>query len=377
MRKPFFGVCIRQSQRCGGITSWIVLMLGMIVFAIGCDQEADNDEDISSVLSKVYVADEQGGTISVIDTAKNKTMATINLSVDSHGSTQKFSPHNVQAAPDGKSVWVTAPPGGGHAHEGGEAEQVIVIDPFKDKVKKRIALGSDLHLAHVVIDSESRFAYVSANETSQVYQLDAQSYEIAQVFDLPTQSGPHGMRVCDGKLYIANLGAKGMSILDPATGDMAHIPLAGMAVQTACVPGTSYVFVSLYDTREVIRYNTETQEVVRIALPEGAQGPIQMYPSPDGATMFVCDQGLLLDRPASNKLYQVDVATATVQTTIDVGTGAHGVVVSEDGAWVYVTNTGEATVSVVDVALGKTIAAIPVGKAPNGISHWHGTGGMP
>ena len=99
--------------------------------------------------------------------------------------------------------------------------------------------------------------------------------------------------------------------------------------------------------------------------------------SPDGATMYVCDQGLLLDRPASNRLYEIDVASATIAATITVGMGAHGVVVSDDGSRAYVTNIADRSVSVVDTLGRRVVTTIGVGDRPNGIAHWHVSGGMP
>lgn len=84
-----------------------------------------------------------------------------------------------------------------------------------------------------------------------------------------------------------------------------------------------------------------------------------------------------LDRPASNKLYVIDVESAVVTGSVDVGQGAHGVVVEEGGARAFVTNLVDGTVSVVDTASLTTTATIEVGEAPNGISCWHADGGMP
>jgi YVTN family beta-propeller protein len=49
----------------------------------------------------------------------------------------------------------------------------------------------------------------------------------------------------------------------------------------------------------------------------------------------------------------------------------------DDGAGAYVTNTLNNTVSVVDTTAYRVAATVPVGQAPNGISYWYITGGMP
>ncbi len=332
--------------------------------------------------SRVFVADEAGGTISVLDHDSMTRIATVDLTEVRDGAAMAFEPHNVQVAPDGRSVWVVAPAvadaADPHGHGGAEPlEQAMVLDPETLEIRARIDLGSGLHVAHVVLDPSSRFAYVTANETSAVLRIDATSFEVVRRYELGEGRAPHGLRYCEGRLYVANMDGQSLSIIEPETGAIEEVPLGGVAVQTACVPGGRYVFASLYDTREVVRLDLASLVLTRVSLPEGSQGPVQLYPTPDGETLYVCDQGLLLDRPASNRLYEMDVASATVVATIVVGDGAHGVVVSEDGLTAYVSNIAAQSVSIVDTASRTVLATVAVGERPNGIAHWHVSGGMP
>jgi YVTN family beta-propeller protein len=331
--------------------------------------------------SRIFVADEAGGTVSVLDHASMTRIATIDLTDTRSGVATPYQPHNVQASPDGRTVWVVAPPVASgtdpHGHGGGPSEQVVVIDPTTLTIAARIDVGTGLHVAHVVLDGASRYAYVTANEASAVLRIDAQTYAVVGRYELGAGRGPHGMRFCGAELYVANMDGHSLSIIAPETGEIREVPLGGVAVQTACVPGGRYVFASLYDSREVVRYDTTDGTLTRIALPEGSEGPVQLYPAPDGLTLYICDQGLLLDRPASNRLYEVDVQSAAVTATIFVGDGAHGVVVSEDGLTAYVTNIAAHSVSIVDTATRTVISTVQVGERPNGIAHWHVSGGMP
>lgn len=238
-------------------------------------------------------------------------------------------------------------------------------------------MGKDLHVAHVVLDNESKNAFVTAKESNQVIQVDANTYEMVRKFDLGTNHSPHGLRYDKGKLYVANMDARSMSVVNIANGKIAAIPLGGMAVQTAVTQDGKFVFTSLYDTKEVIRYNLQSLEIKRIPLPAGAQGPIQLYATPDSKLLYVADQGELMERPISNRVFVIDISNAKVINTIVVGNKAHGVVVSKDGTTVYVTNSIDNTVSVIDVATQNVTRTVPVGKGPNGISYWFDTGGMP
>ena len=171
--------------------------------------------------------------------------------------------------------------------------------------------------------------------------------------------------------------AKSMSVINVADGRITDIPLGGVVVQTAVTQDGKFVFASLYDTKEVLRYDLNSGQIKRIQLPAGAQGPIQLYATPDSKLLYVADQGELMERPVSNKVFVIDIANTKVISTIVVGNKAHGVVVSKIGTTVYVTNSIDNTVSVIDAATQKLTRTIPVGKGPNGISYWYETGGMP
>jgi YVTN family beta-propeller protein len=64
----------------------------------------------------------------------------------------------------------------------------------------------------------------------------------------------------------------------------------------------------------------------------------------------------------------IDLARLEVIKTVETGPGTHGVVVTTDGRYAFVTNIYANNVSVVEVASLKVVATVPVGKGPNGIS---------
>lgn len=343
-----------------------------------------------TLVEKVYVAVEGSGTINVIDPATNKSVKVIDLT-EKETST-RYMPHNVQTSPDGTSIWVTANAeveGHGHSlrlipiayahdadeHEGmepHEGDQVIVIDPRKDTIIKRIPIGEGQHLAHVVLSPDSQTAYAVAQETNKLYPIDTQTFLLKRAIDLPAGSGPHGLRISpDGQTaYVALLDGQGLGIVDLTTGDVEVRSLEGIAVQTAVTPDGKYVLASIYDARSVALYDTNLKTVSYITLPESSQGPLQLYPTSDSRFVYVADQGVLYNRPANNKLYKLDVTAKTIVDTIVVGKAPHGVVVSEDNQRVYVTNLEGDTVSVIDAATKQEITQIPVGSKPNGISIW-------
>ena len=83
---------------------------GIVILAlVGITLLAKNNPISSTgnaLTEKIYVAVEEEGTVNVIDPATNKSIKVIDLTEQE--TETKYLPHNVQASPDGKSVWVTA-----------------------------------------------------------------------------------------------------------------------------------------------------------------------------------------------------------------------------------------------------------------------------
>lgn len=93
---------------------------------------------------------------------------------------------------------------------------------------------------------------------------------------------------------------------------------------------------------------------------------IQVYATPDSRLLFVANQGS--KKAPGRTVSVIDLARLEVVKTLETGPGAHGVVVTMDGRYAFVTNTYGNTVSVIEVAGLKVVATVPVGKGPNGVS---------
>jgi YVTN family beta-propeller protein len=342
-----------------------VFLTAALLFLSTCKKEKEIPVQETG---KVYVANGGSGTVSVISVPGLRVVKTVDINSASY----MLMPHNIQTAPDGKTIWITAVP-----MVDSDSEQVVVMDAAKDEIIRRIMLAPRSHLAHVVVDSSSEFAYVTATQIDAVYQLDAKNFQVIKKYPLPTGYAPHGARWFHDKLYVANTGAQRISVIDTRSGAIEEIETDAPVIQTAVAPGKPYVFASQYLTKSVIRYDTMTHSLLTISLPSEAQGPIQLYPTPDGKELYVCDQGLLNGRPASNKVFVIDVEEGKVRGNITVGNAAHGVVTSNDGRHAFIANSGDNSVSVIELQIQKVTATIAVGSLPNGISFWYKGGGMP
>ncbi|MEK7193425.1 MAG: cytochrome D1 domain-containing protein [Patescibacteria group bacterium] len=359
---------------------------------------------------KIYVAVEGDGKIAVIDAATRKIIKNIDLSLEHEGGRLIYAPHNVQVAPDGKSVWVTANVGKHEGHSAyvpfrayahgnedtgemrAELDQVIVIDPVKDEIVERVPVTVG-NLAHVALDPKSENAYVTAGKGGYFFRINTKTYKAEAVFRFDAESEPHGLRINPaGRVaYIALLKGKALASLDLSTNQLHKLRLSGQAVQVGVTPDGKFSFASLYDEKKlaifpedfVSRIKIKTSEPLEnflryVVLPKSARGPIQMYPTPDSKFVYLADQGYYFNQPEGEWVYKIDLEAGKVVKEIKAGRAPHGVVVSKDGSYVYVTNLLSGDVSVIDTVTDSEVVRIPVGKEPNGISIWNkNLGGTP
>lgn len=339
---------------------------------------------------KVYIAAEGDGAIVVFDPARRRVLSTIDLSREHEGKRLLFMPHNVQVSPDNGTVWVTANAGthmdhtsrflmNVYAHgketksESTEADEVLIIDPLRDRIVRRIPIKSGVHLAHVVLTPDSAYAYVTAQKEGAIYKINAKTFAVEKLILARNGSEPHGIRIApDGSsAYIAMLKGQSLGMLDLRTDALSEVALGGAAVQAGITPDGKYVVASLYDTKQLAIYRQDTNALTYVALPQTSRGPIQMYPTPDSKFMYLADQGYYFGEPESEWVYKIDIVGGAVVKEIKAGRAPHGIVVSRDGKFAYVTNLLSSDISIIDTAKDIEVGRIPVGKEPNGISIWY------
>ena len=310
---------------------------------------------------KVFVADEESGTVSVLDAASFKKIAAVPVGRE---------PHNVQISPDGKLAWVTnsgeqGMPGmgkGGHAamSSGGE---VWAIDTESHAVVAKIPVGK--HPAHVVLTPDGRFAYVTNGGENTVSVVDTEARRVAAT--IPVGAYPHGIRISpDGhEAYVANLKGGTVSVIDiREKKEVAQIPVGKGPAQTGFAPDGRLAFVSLSQENKVALIDPAARKVLKkIAV---GTVPIQVYATPDSKMLLVANQGT--KQKPGNTVSLIDLTDSKVVNTVRTGPGAHGVVVDREGRYAYVSNIYENSVSVLDVKAAKVVASVRVGEGPNGIS---------
>lgn len=321
----------------------------------------------------VYSANEGDGSISEINLTTGD-VRTAQIAV---------LPHNVQISPDGKTllaVGTSVVKAGGHgthggegktsdngtadSHSGSDAGLLILNAGQLDQVPETLPAGS--HPSHIVTSSDGRYAYITNADTDRVSVVDIQGKKI--IAEVATGGYPHGLRLSpDGReLYVANVSDNSVSVIDTESlKEAARISVGKAPVQVAFTPDGKHVYVSLRDEDSVAIIDTSSRKAVK-NLSVG-RNPIQLYAAAGGSKMYVANQGS--DNNPDNTVSVIDTKTQTVIDTVVTGKGAHGVVASSDGGFVFITNTKDNTVSAIDTSTQDVVATYSVGPNPNGITY--------
>jgi DNA-binding beta-propeller fold protein YncE len=355
-------------------------LLASLSAVLGCGGPAPaQPEDVAARPDTIFAAVEEDGTLVELDGITGVLVRTIDLSAQAHGGIVKFDVHNVQASPDGHTVWLTAMPATTTGEHGAEPmpEQLIGVQTSTSRVKSRIELGDKLHVAHVVV--RGTLAYVTAYDADAVLVVDLETERVLQAVMLPAGTGPHGARLTpDGvNLVVAGMGDGSLHVVHtPSRHVVLSHSLPGRAVQAAVSDDGATAFATVYDTRQVARLELGSGSLSLFDLPADAAGPVQLYPSPDG-TLWIADQGMLDGDPVGDRLFRMSQSDGVVDRAVEVSPGPHGVVVNPEIGIVWTTTLLEGRVEAVDIESGEIVWSTPVGNGPNGITCLHTGGAMP
>ena len=123
-----------------------------------------------------------------------------------------------------------------------------------------------------------------------------------------------------------------------------------------------YLIASCEFSGQMIKVDIAHERIVGVlTLPDGSSGmPQDVKLSPDGKTFYVADM-------MAGGLWKLDGRRFRVTGFVRTGRGVHGLYPSRDAKYLYATNRGEGSVSVISFRTGKVVAKwrIPGGGSPD------------
>jgi PQQ-dependent catabolism-associated beta-propeller protein len=312
---------------------------------------------------RAYVSNEDGHSVTVIDTDKNEVVATIPVGKR---------PRGISVSHDGALVYVAlsglpkCPPSvpDEECEKLGrdlKADGVAALDTKTLKVVKVFAAGSDPEQFDLASDGR---LYVANEDAATATVLDVKTGNV--VARVPVGKEPEGVRVSpDGRwTLITNESDNSISVIDTKTlKEVKHVVVGKRPRDAAFTPDGKFAYVS----------GEFDSSVYRIRIPDGApvEKIVQLDANarPMSVKLDAARNRLYVSTGRGGKVAVIDVAgTPKLIQEVAVGTRPWGIALSHDGKYLYTANGPSNDVSVVDTATLKVIRKIPVGQSPWGVA---------
>lgn len=319
----------------------------------GCSSAADGPANepprsAPNAAGSIWVADEAGDSLTVIDAATDKVVTTL---------TGIEAPHNVQVGHDGATVYAVS----------GADNVVLAIDAATYNVTATAPTGpAPAHVIEATGIAGNDKVYVtnSGDGTVSVYRAP----ELQPARRITVGGMPHGLRAADdgSVIAVANTMAGALDVIDPATDTvLGSVPVGAKPAQVAVTADGRYAYAGTTGPSAVVKVDLDARTVVATA--PVPSDPVQLYLTPDEGTVISANQGTR-EAPGDTASL-IDTAAMTVRSTATTGSGPHGVVVDTAGTRAWVTNTFDDTVSVIDLSTASVLATTATGAGPNGVSY--------
>ena len=247
------------------------------------------------------------------------------------------------------------------------AEQLAIVDPGTMKVVGRVPSGGAPH--EVIASDDGKFAYISNYASQELGYLkiltpvDLTAQKAMAAVDLGALRGPHGLAFGDGKVYFTAEANKVIGRYDPASKQVDWLLGTGQNVTHMIVLSKDLktIFTSNIgsDTICVIEPGSGRSGWSVAAIPVG-KGPEGFDLSPDGTEVWAANSG-------DGTVSIVDVASKKVTATLDFKTKrTNRLKFTPDGKLVLISDDGGGEVVFVDTATRKERKRLKVGRGPEG-----------
>jgi YVTN family beta-propeller protein len=195
---------------------------------------------------------------------------------------------------------------------------VAIVDPLTLKVIAKAPVGNDPH--EVIASADGKTAYVSnygGGSFNTLAVIDLVGQKPLSSIDLGVLKGPHGLDFKGGKLWFTVEGSKAIGSYDPATQKVDWVLGTGQ--------NRTHMIYLFDDLKHIVTTNVSSGTVSMIEKTPPRTGGFP--PGPPGGDWD--------------------------ETVVKVGNGSEGFDVSPDGKEVWVANSQEGTISIIDVATKK------------------------
>src|SRR3984893_807095 len=318
---------------------------------------------------RLYVTNSAGNTVDVIDPTTNKQVQTI------YGIEL---PHGVVFSPDVSRVYIS-----------NESESVLdVVDGNTGQIVEKVLLGG--HPNNLTITKDGKRVLVGIREnTGWLEVIDAAT--LMKTKSIPVSGPVHNVYVTpDGKYAVAgSIDTKNLTVVDLQTEQAVwNLSLGSgvhpMAFEANPDGSTKRIFAQLsgFNGFAVVDFAKHIEEQ-RIKLPdqpggygiaEGRTGTPShgIGVTPDGKSLWIASTAanalFQYELPSLNLLGYVELPRVYPQGQKPSGSVPEWITFTPDGKVLYVSNSGDRSISAIDTEKRQLVAIIPAGEVPKRIN---------
>jgi YVTN family beta-propeller protein len=288
----------------------------------------------------VVVLNSRDATISLLDQATQKEIATLPVGKE---------PHHLMATPDNKSLIVASALG----------DELVFLDPKTGQIQRRIKDILDPYQIGFSPDKKWFVSNALRLDRVDIYRYDGQNLALAKRIPLPRLPSHMAFSADSKTVFITQQGSDQVSAIDLATQAVKWtLPVGKLPAGIAMTADDKYLLVGIMgsDYVEVIDWRAQ-KTVKKIKAGDGAHN---FLPMGDRRHIFVSNR-------VSNSINIIDQQTLTNVGTINVPGGPDCMELSSDGKTLWATLRWIRKVAVIDVPTKKVINLIPVGRSPHGV----------
>lgn len=314
-----------------------VIMSLLLVTASACDSiKSESEQKISSLQvnqldisvgsgpdamfltpdgKKLYIANVEDSSISVISTTSDKVVASISGIHNPWGFSQL-----------GKSNEVAV---------SGYDKKLAVIDFSTDQVIREKSYMS--HLGGIIVDRTGQYLYVVAIDEKKVVKVDANTLDSLDSYN--TGNGPDGIGISkdNQKVYVTNTEDGTISIINTISKTTSIINTGGKPELVHGNHDHSLLYISNFKNDKIHIINTVTDSIIHEI--NGLDGPEEAVPNNKNDELYVVNFNLA-------KVYVYEIPSyKKLDNEYSTGNKPIGIIPVNDK--IYVSNYGDNSVSVI------------------------------
>jgi YVTN family beta-propeller protein len=311
----------------------------------------------------LFVTNEVGGDVTVIDPAAAKVVTTIKIGKR---------PRGITLSPDGKTLYVAlsgTPIAGPGVDESKlppadkKADGIGVVSVDELRLLRVIAGGSDPET--VAVSRDGTRLFVANEDVGEASAIDISDGHVLGTFKVGGEPEGVHLRPDGGVVYVTSEEDNQVTVIDTTTlKPVATIAVGPRPRSTAFLPDSSRAYVPAENGSSISVIDAKAHKLLQTIMLTGGQlvRPMGTAVSSDGKYLFATTG-------RGKNVVFIDTATNQQIGSVEVGDRPWGIAVSPDGKTIFTANGPSNDVSIVDVESRMVKAKVKGGDRPWGVAY--------